>query len=213
MTPKTKTTVLPLLAPLTLLAAACGHPKAAPEAPRSSSETGHDEVVRYCSGKESAAQALASVGPGCDKSGQSLATHLYETGVRIGVAQGTQRIHGVAMRTAGEQFATPDVAAQIAEKVRKADDKAATDADADASRAVEKLAAGSCLSAPAARAILDKGAACGMAAYETDEYSAEYARAYGYVCEHILSQGECLRRAESEYARMPRSPSGDGGAY
>jgi hypothetical protein len=53
-----------------------------------------------------------------------------------------------------------------------------------------------------------------MVAYETDEYSAEYARAYGYVCEHILSQQECLRRAESEYARMPRSPAGgDGGAY
>jgi hypothetical protein len=209
MTLRTKTRPLPFPVLLTLLAAACGHPKAAPEAPRSSSATGHDEVVRYCSAKESAAQTIASVGPGCDKT----ATQLYETGVRIGVAQGTQRLHGVAMRTAAEQFATPDVAAEIADKTRKADDKAATDADADASRVVEKLAAGGCLTAPAARAIVDKGAACGMAAYETDEYSAEYARAYGYVCEHILSQVECLRRAESEYARMPRSPQGDAGAY
>ena len=143
----------------------------------------------------------------------SLATQLYEAGVRIGVAQGTQRVHGEAMRTAGEQFATPDVAAKIAEKTRKADEQAASDADAEMSRVVEKLATGSCLAAPAARAILEKGAACGQAAYETDEYSAEYARAYGYVCEHILSQADCLRRAESEYARMPRSPQGDGGAY
>jgi hypothetical protein len=214
MTPRTKTRILPFLAPLALLAAACGHPKAATDAPRSSSDTGHSEVVRYCSGKESATEALASVGSGCDKSGLSLATQLYEAGVRIGVAQGTQRIHGAAMRTAAEQFATADVAAKIAEKTRKADEQAATDADAEMSRVVEKRTAGSCLTPPAARAIVGKGAACGMAAYETDEYSAEYARAFGYVCEHILSQQECLRRAESEYARMPRSPAGgDGGAY
>jgi hypothetical protein len=213
MTPTTKTRTLPFLAHLALLAAACGHPKAAPEAPRSSSATGHEEVVRYCGGKQSGTEAIASAGPGCDKSGQSLAAQLYEAGVRIGVAQGTQRVHGEAMRTAGEQFATPDVAAKIAEKTRKADEQAASDADAEMSRVVEKLATGSCLAAPAARAILEKGAACGQAAYETDEYSAEYARAYGYVCEHILSQADCLRRAESEYARMPRSPQGDGGAY
>jgi hypothetical protein len=210
MTPRTRTKFLIVAS----LVGACSHPKQTTDAARSPTAAGHEEVVRYCAGKDSAAEAIASVGPGCDKSGQALATQLYEAGVRIGVVRGTQRVHGMAMRTAGEQFATADVAAKIAEKTRQADAQAATDADAETSRVVDKLVAGSCLTAPAARAIVEKGAACGMVAYETDEYSAEYARAYGYVCEHILSQQECLRRAESEYARMPRSPAGgDGGAY
>jgi hypothetical protein len=147
-------------------------------------------------------------------SGRPLATQLYEAGVRIGVAQGTQRVHGAGLRAAAEQLSVAaDVLAKIAEKTRKADEQAAADADAEMSRVSEKLAAGSCLAASAARVIVEKGARCGVAAYDTDEYQAEYARAFGSVCEHQLSQQECVRRAESEYARMPRSPDGDGGAY
>jgi hypothetical protein len=198
---------------LASLAGACARAKAGTDSARSPAAGPHEEVVRYCSGKDAAA-ATASPGPGCDANGQPLARQLYEAGVRIGVGQGTQRIHGMGIRAAAEQLeVAADVRAKIAEKTRKADDQAAADADGEMTRVSEKLAAGSCLPAAAARAIVERGARCGMAAYDTDEYQTEYARAFGIVCEHQLSQEECLRRAESEYARMPRSPEGDGGAY
>jgi hypothetical protein len=195
---------------LATLAGACAHPKADTDPART--PAAHAEVVRYCAGKDAA--AVAAPAPGCDASGQPLATKLYEEGVRIGVAQGTQRIHGVGVRAAAEQLGVAaDTQAKIAEKTHQADEKAAAEADAEMSRVSEKLAAGSCLTAPAARAIVERGARCGMTAYDTDEYQAEYARAFGNVCEHQLTQQECMRRAESEYARMPRGPEGDGGAY
>jgi hypothetical protein len=104
-----------------------------------------------------------------------------------------------------------DVTAKIADRTREEDEKAARSADDDAAKAVERIAGGTCIPAPVARAIVDQGSRCAASAFETDQYQEEYARAFGAVCEHTLSAAECVERAHAEYPRMPRGDTPDAG--
>ncbi len=199
------------IATIFALSCACSRkPAAAPAA--APAGAAHQEVVQYCAGRD-LAPALGSlgseVGSTCDPrdpSAQALAKELFEAGVRIGAERGNVRVRGAGIRAGSEQVSiAADIAAKIADRAREADEKAAKTADEELTKTVERAAAGSaCLPPPAARAVAEKGVRCGSAAYDTDEFQAEFAHAFGGICEHQHSQEDCLQRADTEYKRMPR---------
>jgi hypothetical protein len=206
---------IPYAIAVTLLCG-CAH-KAAPS-PNGTpgAESDREEVVRLCIDRQMPAAMAASareLGPDCSASSRDVAERLFKAGVRIGVARGTTAIHGAGLREAAAEFqAAADVSAKIADRTRADEEKATKSAEEETAKAVGQVPAGSCVAPAAARALVEAGSHCGSTAFETDAYQAEYARAFGAVCEHQLSLQECVQRAEAAYGRTPRGAAGDAGA-
>jgi hypothetical protein len=167
-----------------------------------------DEVVEVCASKRMPAvlaEQGSKLGPSCAKAPDAVVVQLFEAGAHLGVERGTAGIRRKGLAAAMKQFkVADDIAAKISARADGEVKKAEDDAAAEEPKAVARIAADPCLVSSVALAIVQEGARCGASALDTEEYRAEFARAYGGICEHTLTAAQCAQQADSEYASLPR---------